>query len=811
MKCEQLAHLLKFQNKALERTLEGGSFYNIVYDLLKGVDELEQSVSSVCMVDRNSKSLTFAAAPNLSSVFQEAYSKCAILPKSGPCMASVYFNESVYFSDLTEAKHTEQFKKLAASEGLSSSWSSPIYSQMGQLIGVFSLFSRKTQLDQSWAREVFDVIAKTLALMIARERENCLSLCNRMNTTEEEFRLLAEVGPQMPFIADGEGNIIYYNQKFYDYVGRGDDICGWNWQDTPIHHPDDLAETLEKWRECVRLGVPYQSEYRLRRHDGEYRWHLGRALPVKDVNGKVIRWYGANVEIHDQRTMADRLELAISAAQLGFWESDLINQKISWNERMGEMFGFDVGKLSGDMSEMSDKIHPEDRVELEKILEQFLANHNKYSLEFRIVPRAGEVCWVECHGEIYRDENHRPIKIVGAALDITARKRDHIALKKAKEVADNANEAKSRFLANMSHEIRTPIGVILGYTELLQMTKPTEAERSEYYDVILNSCRGLTRIVDDILDLSKVEAGRLELESRQLSFDSCLDEIYETFKDIAKNKGLELNLHRSSRVPAFLRSDGARIKQVLINLVSNAIKFTPKGVVDIHVDARDLEDGKSEIFVDIIDTGIGLSSEQQKNLFKPFSQADSSTSRKFGGTGLGLALSRRLAIALGGNIEILKSQVKQGSTFRFNFVALKSNHISEKLPFEQALTSFELKGLKLLIAEDVEKNQFLIKKILSQAGATIDLVSNGVEAIDRATHNIYDLILMDIQMPELDGREATRILRDSGYKKPIIALTAHAMVEERKMNIQAGCNDYLTKPIDVNKLVHTIRRHCSMP
>lgn len=810
MKSQYLTIILQSGLRALERTLEGESFVHVVEELLERIDTVVGVKSSLCLADRNSKGLVFAAAPGLSTQFQRRYRAMPLTGVAGPCHLCARIKESIVLEKISDSEFSAEFKELAREEGVFSSWTTPIRSGLGELVGVLTFYG--TDEDESINVErmnhVASAIMKSLGLLIAREREERLSLLRRVNAKEEEFRLLAEMSPQMPFIADGEGNIIYYNQKFYDYIGRGDDLCGWNWKELPIHHPDDLDRTVKAWTNAVETGETYQVEYRLRRHDGEYRWHLCRALSVCDAEGRVIRWYGTNVDIHRQKCLAERLSLAINTAGLGFWEADIVDGRLTWNDKLQEMFEFGPGQFEGEIKEVIKRIHPDDYTPLKEAMANALKFEERYGIEFRIVTPKGDVRWIECHGEVHRDIDHKPIKLVGATLDITPKKMNNLALRKAKEAADQASEAKSRFLANMSHEIRTPIGVILGYTELLQMTKPAQSECEQYYRTISSSCRDLTRIIDDILDLSKVEAGRLELESRPFSLSKCLDDIHQTFKDVAKAKDLEFSINKGDVLPMQLCSDGARIKQVLINLIGNAIKFTDQGSVNVEVNVSRLESGRFQTSIDVTDTGIGLTPEQVKVLFKPFSQADTSTSRKYGGTGLGLALSKRIAQALDGDVKIIQSTPQGGSIFRFVFNAHAMDGDRLQLPeLPERKASDNLEGIRVLLAEDVKQNQFLIKEILGQRGARVDVTSNGREALECAQKERYDIILMDIQMPELDGREATKLLRESGYQNPIIALTAHAMIEERKMNMQAGCDDYLTKPIDVTKLVGTIKHY----
>ncbi|RYZ51738.1 MAG: response regulator, partial [Proteobacteria bacterium] len=387
---------------------------------------------------------------------------------------------------------------------------------------------------------------------------------------------------------------------------------------------------------------------------------------------------------------------------------------------------------------------------------------------------------------------------------------------KAKEFSEAANASKSAFIANMSHEIRTPIGVIRGFCELLQDDDISPAERHEYLSRIVRNTKGLTRIIDDILDLAKVEAGKLEVEEIKFSLKDLLNEVVEMFVDLAREKKIGLELANNSSLPEFVHSDPTRLRQILINIIGNAVKFTSKGSVRVLVDIKkDLKRGvKYEIRV--IDSGIGLSRDQADRLFQPFVQADGNTNRLYGGTGLGLVISRRLADALGGSIVIEDFGEGAGCTFVISFydgIRSRESGKAERaasnpsLAIQRAAEAVKkaLLDLRILVADDSTDNQMLVKRILTKHGASVELANNGEEAIEKGMSAEFDLVLMDLQMPKVDGYEATRSLRAKGFKKPIIALTAHAMLEERIKTKEAGCNAHLTKPINSVELIETIK------
>jgi CheY-like chemotaxis protein len=406
------------------------------------------------------------------------------------------------------------------------------------------------------------------------------------------------------------------------------------------------------------------------------------------------------------------------------------------------------------------------------------------------------------------------MSVVRAALKTRARQyemRDLLEKYKRKsEDAEAANRAKSSFLANMSHEIRTPLNSIMGFGDLLLDPENSDEDRAEFVDAIQRNGKLLTQIIDDILDLSKVEAGKLLVESVRTSLPDVMTDVLRLMRQQASEKGIDLSVSIHSNVPRMLVTDPTRLKQILINVMGNAIKFTAQGRVELDVrTVTDGETGVPKLQFTIKDSGRGISPDQQSQLFQPFMQADASTTRKFGGTGLGLILSRRLATSLGGTLELKESSPGVGSTFVATVDASQTEgsfHIeTELLQIEvNAPDKNLLQGISVLVVEDVPDNQNLIRQILYRNGATVDLAENGQIGVEKALLRNYDIVLMDLQMPVKDGFTATAELRLQGYQKPIVALSAAAMVEERKRAILIGCSDHITKPINVNGLLKAV-------
>lgn len=371
------------------------------------------------------------------------------------------------------------------------------------------------------------------------------------------------------------------------------------------------------------------------------------------------------------------------------------------------------------------------------------------------------------------------------------------------EKAEHSNRVKSMFLANMSHEIRTPLSAILGYTELLKEDGIPDREKDFYLNVIQRTGEHLNSIISDILDISKIEAGHLEINKSVVHLPTIIHEVRSVLESRARGKKLELIIEESPNLPEYIVTDPNRLKQILFNVGGNAVKFTSHGYVKISIDQKI----NSLIFL-VSDTGIGIPESDQNQIFNQFKKASNNSSEKIEGTGLGLALSRLLAKLLGGTVKLVDSKPGRGSSFAAEIALVKptENFIANKPPtISDTDLILSLDKVTVLVVDDVEDNRYLVKRLLEKRGAQVLMAENGAQSLEMVkAHPEIDIILMDIQMPVLDGYEATKALRKMDYKLPIIALTANAMSEDRNNCLKAGCDDYLAKPINTSDLVRKL-------
>ncbi len=562
------------------------------------------------------------------------------------------------------------------------------------------------------------------------------------------------------------------------------------------------------------------------------------------------------------RKSEERFDLAVQGSTDGLWDWNVAGDEFYLSPRCKELLRAEDIESIKTFAAWQERIHPADREGVEKAMRRHFRERVPFDVECRLRTGSGGHRWFRVRGQAVWSERSEAVRIAGSITDITQQKQtiesllrlqgiaeakaqieaqaSQLAsktseLEHARELAEAANRSKSEFLANMSHEIRTPMTAILGYSDLLANPSLSANERLDGVQRIRQNGRHLLAILNDILDISKIEAGKMTVERIDCPVHQIVTEIAALMRPRATEKGLDLRVEFAGRVPKTVRSDPTRLRQILMNLTGNSIKFTERGSVKLVVGMSNPVHGSvppmgagPRIAFEVIDTGIGMSQEQMHSLFKAFTQGDPSMARRFGGTGLGLTISRRLAEMLGGNISA-SSQPGQGTTFRVEIETGPLDGVDMILPAQAAeilareeLSKVDemragaevellLQGVRILLADDARDNRKIVSWHLRRAGAIVDLAENGRMAMDSALQaeaagQGYDVVLMDMQMPELDGFSATKMLRQQGFQRPIVALTAHAMTGDREQCLSAGCNDYATKPIDPHELLLTIAR-----
>lgn len=507
-----------------------------------------------------------------------------------------------------------------------------------------------------------------------------------------------------------------------------------------------------------------------------------------------------------------RLYEAQRIANIGSWEIDLVSKQRYWSDQMYRILGYQEPlKSLPDQQLFQKHIHPDHLAIVDGVFRRCVREGNPIKFDMEVVTMNGTPRHVEVQGKPIRNEEGKTLKVVGTLQDITHRKETERALIAARDEAERSAKAKEEFLANMSHEIRTPMNAIIGFSKLLYKT-PLDAEQMEFLQAIDNSGKTLIAIINDILDLSKIEAGRLEFEMQPFQTTQLLSALMGIFSAKAAEKSLALNYELGPDVPQTVCGDPVRLNQILINLVGNALKFTEEGEVAVEVKVLGRQSHAVRLVFEVHDTGIGIPEDKLEAIFDSFTQASNETTRKYGGTGLGLTICKRLVELQGGKIGV-RSVLGEGSTFFFElpFSLCTEDSQLSVAPYEvtTAVPNGDL-HLRVLLAEDNRINQVLATRILEQAGMSVVIANNGHEALQRLELESFDIVLMDIQMPEMDGYATVRAIRKHAEGRiralPVIALTAHAMPEEIERCRDAGFTEFMSKPFHPDRLVALIKR-----
>ena len=679
---------------------------------------------------------------------------------------------------------------------------------------------RWISINVSLVKDDFGDAAELLAVMedISEKHDAELAL----KSSEERFRATVNYTHIGITMISLQGRFIDVNPSFAAMLGYTKEEC-LKLTIFDVTHPDSIEETMQKITKLIAGELTFfRIVKKYWRIDRTWIWAQSTVSLIYDDAGAPSKIVAVTEDITDRVRTEEGLRLsetralfAAEAANIGTWDYAMGTRGVLLCEVSRRILGLDT-KGDVPLKVILRHIYRDDRLNVLRALRSaFRADGSGgFNMTFRVYASGGEnlLTWVQAMGQTFFPDHGRRFvanRFSGALLNVTDQIIMHQELKSARTAAEEANAAKSVFLTNMSHEIRTPLGAILGFSELLKSQRGSKVDNDSYLETIIRNGNSLINIIDDILDITKVEAGQINIEKMDIDLYKLLEEIRTLFFEKGREKNIEVKLSIDPAVPNFINSDPTRIRQILVNLVGNAIKFTEQGTIEILARSFVFSNLATGISIAVRDSGIGLSPAHFAKVFQPFSQADNSTTRRFGGTGLGLFLSRKLANILGGDIQVQLNKDQPGCTFTLTFVGGISHRQSPETEIKllpRLESNNRLQGKHILLAEDALDNQVLVSTILCDHGAVVDIAQNGVIAVQKAFEKPFDIILMDLQMPLMDGYQATQKIRAGGYSKPIVALTAHAMGSERIKTREAGCDFHLTKPINPRELIDTIQR-----
>ncbi len=916
---------------------------------------LPSAVSSIELVRPGDTTLDNAASPNASDRLRLVLADQAM--GLGLAAAAIERNRPVLQLDAQDDISTHQRRHLIDA-GVRATCSVPIDSRQGRALGALTVYLGDRAAPNPEQMRTLEAAAGLAALAIERRREE-----STLRETVQRFEALVKHAPAGIFLTSASGRLLFRNQRLQDWTGAGPEESG-EWYSGV--HPEHSARLARAWAEAVENEREFTCEFDIAvSGDHALRSVVSRAVPLRGESDEVTGYLGTVTDISPRIRMEKavdeqrlRFELAVRGANDGIWDWDIDRGSFYFSPRFLELLGIaghdiPADRRAGSIDFFLDRLHPADDNFVRESLDGHLAGRTGFDIECRARVHSGAYRWFRLKGVAIFDEVGRPTRMAGSIADVTAAKvadqelRQMVEeLKLARQKAEQAARVKSEFLAHMSHEIRTPMHGVLGMTGLLLETS-LSTEQREYAETVRHSAEALLTVLNDILDMSKIEAGKLLVERIPFEIESVVSEVIGLLGPKAREKSLELITHFVKGVPAVVVTDPARLRQILLNLAGNAVKFTEKGYVRLAVDITDTGYDRPMLRLRVRDTGIGVSKDRQDALFQEFTQADASTTRRYGGTGLGLSICQRLAALMGGTIEV-ESEPGWGSIFTallpLETAAGKGPTVADTLfspplqgrralvvsslpeqrraiaqclsyagmavaslgsltnlcevagPFDVVLIDqrpgldpfdvahrlrreglldgarlavlshlrrradqqafsaagfaltvakparprelvaqftslFSQQGslpepgtvlpapvfdLRILVAEDNLVNQKLARRVLEKLGCHVDMAINGHQAIEYWRRNRYDLILMDCQMPELDGYQATTEIRRHEQsaarpRTPIVAMTASALDSDRERCLANGMDDFLSKPVQIEQLRAALDRYSANP
>ena len=787
-------------------------------ELIAIIDQLQQRVQAEEMIDALEQ--TNAALQDLFDNSNDLIFVCSIE------------GNFLFFNKTCKDKlryNNEQLRAINIKELLHPQYKADTYQQITRIMAGEQIESISTALLNSQGETIylsgriscrFDAQGQPLALRcIMYDTTERVRIEGELSSQSARLQAVFESGSHIMWTVNRQRHFTSFNQNYIKTLQIQYGI-------TPRLNEDlaDLKEALRKegmdglWQKHMQAafaGEVQHFEIQVSDINGNPLWRDVFLNPIPDVEGHIREVSAIAHDITENK----KAEMALKASERKFrsifesfqdvyYQSDLKGNILMISPSIQEMGGYSPEEMLG--KNVSDFYVNRRKAEIENALmlsKELLKVGKVKNFEIGLRHKSGRIIESISNVRLEYDEQGQPLRISGVIRDITELKKASKEALKAKKLAEKLLKVKESFLANMSHEIRTPMNGIIGMIELLTHTR-LNPKQKDYVNTLRRSSATLMDILNDILDLSKIEAGKMQLHLQPIALEYTLDKIYHLFLPQASNKGNTLSYEIAPEVPEVILADETRLMQVISNLTSNAIKFTEKGKVHIRVVLQEWREEKTVLRINVEDSGIGIAHKDLKRLFNHFSQLDHSRSKNFSGTGLGLAISKQLAKRMGGSIGV-ESVLGEGSTFWFSFEAAPGSTPAQNLPSQEEAFSgkkfFGKKAPHVLIIDDNAINRKVAQEILLIAGAKTTLASSAREGIAQVQSQSFDLVLMDIQMPEMDGIEATRLLKAMDTTlPPIIAMTAYSMQDDQTRLLEEGLDGYIAKPLRAQALLDTV-------
>jgi len=628
------------------------------------------------------------------------------------------------------------------------------------------------------------------------------------------FKIVFEHSPSAITVTDSHERIVAWNPIVEKMLGMG--------REDLFNKPVSSLYSPKEWKRMRSLNIRHRGMLsniatQIICKDGSLLDVSASISVLKDSSGKVIGSIGILYDVtreklaeHHLRESENKLRIILDNSAAAITMTDEKEQIISWNRFAEKLLGMNAKDMH--LRPIQSLYPPEEWKAIRSL--NIRQSGFKHNLETKVIRKDGTIIDVDLSVNILKNEEGKIIGSVGMLQDITERKRSNEMILQAKLAAEEANTAKSVFLAKMSHEVRTPMNAIIGMIDLTLDT-PLNDEQKDNLKVAKDAADNLLSLINDILDLSRAQAGKVVIEEVEINVPDIVKNVCKGLMVLARNKGVDVVWNIDSEIPRLLTGDPVRLRQVIVNLVNNAIKFTHKGKVLVNVKKKSLTEKDCELVFEVVDQGIGISPKNLPHIFDVFTDAHNTTARRYGGTGLGLAICKKIVEMMRGSIEV-DSKEGEGSTFRFTIIfgikldSTGSPDFAQKTKPETTASSVpaELQNLRILLAEDNTVNQRIAVKILEKLGWKVTVVNNGQEVLNILNNQTFDVILMDDNMPLLSGIETTQVIRreekQTGLHVPIIAMTANAMAGDRERYLATGMDGYVSKPIDRNLLSEEI-------